>query len=79
MLQKGEVQVVFPLKGEFISTVFLVKKERWGPAMNLKQLNSFALYQHFKNGETKLAKALNPKGRLDDKTRQEKMLTLLCQ
>ena len=25
MLQKGEVQVIFPLKGEFISTVFLVK------------------------------------------------------
>lgn len=42
--------------------------------MNLKQLNSFALYQHFKNGEPKLAKALNPKGRLDDKTRQERCL-----
>lgn len=27
MLQEGEVQVVFPLKGEFISTVFLVKKK----------------------------------------------------
>lgn len=40
--------------------------------MNLKQLNSLALYQHFKNGETKLAKALNTKGRLDDKTRQER-------
>lgn len=56
---------------------FLSQNERWGPAMNLKQLNSFALYQHFKNGETKLAKVLNPKGRLDDKTRQERCL-LYC-
>ena len=56
---------------------FLSQNERWGPAMNLKQLNSFALYQHVKNGETKLAKVLNPKGRLDDKTRQERCL-LYC-
>lgn len=27
MLQKGEAPVVFPLKGECISTVFLVKKK----------------------------------------------------
>ena len=50
MLQKGAIQVVSPLKGEFISTVFLVKKKVGGnrPAINLKLLNSFIVYQHFK-------------------------------
>ena len=50
MLQKGAIQVVSPLKGEFISTVFLVKKKDGGnrPVINLKQLNSFVVYQHFK-------------------------------
>ena len=59
MLQKGAIQVVSPLKGEFISTVFLVKKKDGGnrPVINLKQLNSF-VYQHFKMEGLQLLKHL---------------------
>ena len=42
MLQKGAIQVVSPLEGVYISTVFLVKKKDGGggnrPVINLKQL-----------------------------------------
>ena len=71
--ERGSSGGLLPEKGIYQYS-FLSQKERWGPVMNLKQLNSLALYQHFKNGETKLAKALNTKGRLDDKTRQERWL-----
>ena len=64
MLQKGAIQVVSPLKGEFISTVFLVKKKDGGnrPEINLKQLNSFVVYQHFKMEGLHLLKHLIQKG-----------------
>ena len=50
MLQKGAIQVVSPMNGEFLSSVFLVKKKDGGnrPVINLKELNSHVTYQHFK-------------------------------
>ena len=50
MLQKGAIQVVFPVNGEFLSSIFLVKKKDGGnrPVINLKELNSYVTYQHFK-------------------------------
>ena len=50
MLQKGAIQVVSPMNGEFLSPVFLVKKKDGGnrPVINLKELNSYVTYQHFK-------------------------------
>ena len=50
MLQKGAIQVVSPMNGEFLSSVFLVKKKDGGnrPVINLKELNSYVTYQHFK-------------------------------
>ena len=65
MLQKGAIQVVSPLKTEFISTVFLFKKKDGGnrPVINLKQLNSFVVYQHFKMEGQHLLKHKNrPEG-----------------
>ena len=43
MLQKGPIQVVSPMNGEFLSSVFLVKKKDGGnrPVINLKELNSY--------------------------------------
>ena len=50
MLQKGAIQVVSPMKGEFISPIFLVPKKDGGskPVINLKRLNFHIVYQHFK-------------------------------
>ena len=50
--RKGKFRWSSPWKGNLYQYSFLSQKEKWGPAMNLKQLTSFALYQHFKNGET---------------------------
>ena len=53
MLQKGAIQVVPPMKEEFISPIFLVPKKDWGgggggrPVINLNRLNSHTVYQHF--------------------------------
>ena len=50
MLQKGAIQVVSPMNGEFLSSVFLVKKKDGGnrPVITLKELNFYVTYQHFK-------------------------------
>ena len=50
MLQKGAIQVVSPMKGEFISLIFLVPKKDGGsrPVINLKRFNSHIVFQHFK-------------------------------
>ena len=64
--ERVAVQVVSPLKREFISTVFLVKKKEGGggnrPVINLKQLNSFVHYQHFKVEALHFLKHLIQKG-----------------
>jgi len=50
MLQKGAIQVVSPMHGEFLSSVFPAKKKEEGsrPVMSLKRLNSYVTYQHFR-------------------------------
>jgi len=42
MFQKRAIQVVSPMNGEFLSSVFLVKTKDGGnrPVINLKELNS---------------------------------------
>lgn len=50
MFQKGVIQVVFFMNGEFLSLVFLVKKKDGGNrfVINLKELNFYIVYQYFK-------------------------------
>ena len=50
MLKKGAIQQVQSVKGEYLSNLFLVSKKDGGnrPVVNLKHLNKFIPYQHFK-------------------------------
>ena len=50
MLEKGAICQTSHLKGETLSNVFLVGKKGGGsrPVINLKHLNQFIPYQHFK-------------------------------
>ena len=50
MLEKGVIQKVVLPQGQFLSNLFLVEKKDGGnlPAINLKNLNKFILYEHFK-------------------------------
>lgn len=50
LLSKGAIKEVFHENGEFISNVFLVKKKngKYRPVINLKELNNFVTYYHFK-------------------------------
>ena len=50
MLENGAIQKVVPTQGEFLSNLLLVKKRNVGnrPVINLKNLNKFILYEHFK-------------------------------
>ena len=50
MLEKGAIKSVFPVKNQFLSSLFLVGKKDGGhrPVINLKHLNSFIPYEHFK-------------------------------
>ena len=50
MLRKGPIQQVESEPGDFLSNLFLVNKKDGGhrPEINLKFLNSFMLYRHFK-------------------------------
>jgi len=50
LLSKGAIAPVDPVKGQFISTIFLVDKKSGGkrPVINLKSLNQFVDTKHFK-------------------------------
>ena len=50
MLRKGAITLCTHQTGEFISNLFLVDKKHGGhrPVINLKHLNQFVPYQHFK-------------------------------
>ena len=50
MLEKLSVSNVFHLKREFYSSLFLISKKDGGnqAVKNLKDLNQFILYKHFK-------------------------------
>ena len=64
MLQKGAIQEVPHISGEFLSNLFLVDKSDGGkrPVINLKNLNSFIPYQHFKMEGLHLMKDLLQEG-----------------
>ena len=64
MLQKGAIQKVPHVSGEFLSNLFLVYKSDGGkrPVINLKNLNSFIPYQHFKMEGLHLMKDLLQEG-----------------
>ena len=50
MLAKGAIQRTQSQKGQFLSNIFLVAKKQGGnrPVINLKHLNAYIPYQHFK-------------------------------
>ena len=50
ILKKGAIRKVQPSKGEFVSNLFIVKKKDGGqkPVINLKQLNAYIPYCHFR-------------------------------
>ena len=50
MIQKGAIQEVSPIPGQFVSSIFIVEKKDSGyrPVINLKKLNQYIPYQHFK-------------------------------
>ena len=57
---KGAVSWVPPVQDQFISNLFLVKKKdgKNRPVINLKQLNGFVEYQHFKMEDISVLKDL---------------------
>ena len=50
LLEKGVIHKVQPIEGQFISNIFVVPKKDGSlrPVINLKKLNTFVKYQHFK-------------------------------
>ena len=50
MLEKGSISKVCHSKGEFLNSLFLISRKRGGnrPVINLKNLNWFIPYKHFK-------------------------------
>ena len=64
MLQKGAIIEVLPCKDQFLSPVFLVPKKDGGnrPVINLKKLNQYIEYQHFKMEGIQALKSLIKKG-----------------
>ena len=50
LLQKGAIVQVVPEQGQFLSNLFLVQKKNgdWRPVINLRKLNKFIKYFHFK-------------------------------
>ena len=60
MLRKGAIQKLKSEPGKFLSNLFLVNKKDGGhrPVINLKFLNSFIPYQHFRMAGMHLIKDL---------------------
>ena len=64
MLEKGAISKVSHEEEKFLSEIFLVRKKDWGnkPVINLKNLNKFVPYQHFKMADLHYLKFLLQKG-----------------
>ena len=64
MLEKGSISKVCHSKGEFLSSLFLISKKGGGnrPVINLKDLNWFIPYKHFKMEGLHCLKYVLPKG-----------------
>ena len=75
MLRKGVIKRTQPAQGEFLSNLFLLRKNDGGyrPIISLKMLNQFIPFLHFKMEDLSLfsVKALNTGGRLDAQTGPE--------
>ena len=73
MIQKGVIQEVNPVEGQFLSTIFVrpkKEKNRYRPIINLKNLNQHIPYLHFKmEGEGQLKE-----GRLHGEDRPQRCL-----
>lgn len=64
MLEKGAIKVSSRCPGDFFSTIFVIPKKSGGfrPVINLKGLNRFLVYRHFKMEGAYLLKHLVRKG-----------------
>ena len=78
MLQKGAIQVVSPMNGEFLSPIFLVKKKDGGnrPVINLR-VEFLCNLPTFQNGGSVFTETFSSDWGLDDKNRFERCL-LYC-
>ena len=64
LLEKGAIVKVYPVQGQFISNLFLVQKKTGGfrPVINLRRLNEFVKYFHFKMETIETVKSLIQQG-----------------
>ena len=71
LLNKGAVEEVYPQKDQFLSNIFIVKKKDDGnrPVINLKELNQYIPFLHFKMESLQSLKALMQKKRKHVQTR----------
>ena len=66
IMLKGAIQSVSPCKNQYLKNFLLVSKRGGGnrPVINLKHLNNFIPYQHFKMEGLNLLQKHTPEGRL---------------
>ena len=66
IMLKGAIQSVSPCKNQYLNNFLLVSKRGGGnrPVINLKHLNNFIPYQHFKMEGLNLFQKHTPEGRL---------------
>ena len=64
ILRKGAIKRAQPVQGEFLSNLFLVRKKNGGyrPVINLKMLNQFIPFLHFKMESFSQLKHITQKG-----------------
>ena len=60
LLEKGAVEQVCPQKDQFLGNMSIVKKKDGGnrPVINLKELNQYIIFLHFKMERLQLLRTL---------------------
>ena len=60
LLEKGAVEQVCPKKDQFLGNMSIVKKKDGGnrPVINLKELNQYIIFLHFKMERLQLLRTL---------------------